>query len=295
VAALPYLEDLVFGAFTRLFFGIAPESDAAERLRALYPVIDFRNPAGASPRAIEAALQEIAGVVHRERARAQRPEPGEGPPPRAFLFELQRALPGALDDATVVRNLIYILHTGANDVIGLLHWVVKILSEHPAWIHRLRQEAAAAPAAAGDGEPLASRIVSECLRLEQSENVNRGAHADVPFGGFLIPKGWLVRVCVRESHRSPDVFPDPDRFDPDRFLGRRYTRAEYSPFGLPPRPCLGDHVTGVVARLFVTELAEYDCVVTSDGPREFSGFQHWAPSPAFRVRLVRRRDLDPAR
>ncbi len=295
VGALPYLDELVFRVFTRLFFGIAPESPDAERLRALYPVIDFRNPTGASPRAIETALQEITEVIRRQRARATRPARGEALP-RAFLFELQRELPDALDDVTVMRNLIYILHTGANDVIGLLHWVLKILSQHPAWVLRLRLEREAGRPAGGPGvESLASRIVSECLRLEQSENVNRGANADVRFGGYLIPKGWLVRVCVRESHRNPDVFPDPDRFDPDRFLARRYSRAEYSPFGLPPRPCLGDHVTRIVARAFVTELAEYDCEVMSDGPREFSGFQHWAPSPAFRTRLVRRAELDPAR
>jgi cytochrome P450 len=292
VSCLPYLEDLVYRAFTRLFFGIEPESDDAERLRALYPVIDFRNPTGASPRTIEATLEEITEVVRRQRRRAQMPAaPGE-PPCRAFLFELERELPEALDDVTVVRNLIYILHTGANDVIGLLHWVLKLLSENPSWARRLCD---ASPAGSDGTESLASRIVSECLRLEQSENVNRAAHADVHFAGFLIPKGWLVRVCVRESHRDPAVFPDPDRFDPDRFLGRRYARAEYSPFGLPPRPCLGDHVTRSVASLFVTELATYDCSVMSDGPRAFSGFRHWAPSPAFRVKLVRRAELDPVR
>ena len=288
-ASVPYLEDCVYRTFSRLFFGIDPESGDADRLRALYPVIDFRNPTGASPRTIETALEEISMVIRRQRARAAGPE---GPPCRAFLFELERELPAALDDVTVVRNLIYILHTGANDVVGLLHWVLKLLGERPAWVHRLRDEA---PAAAAGTESLAGRIVSECLRLEQSENVNRAAHADVHFAGFLIPRGWLVRVCVRESHRDPTVFPDPDRFDPDRFLGRRYGRAEYSPFGLPPRPCLGDHVTGAVARLFVAELATYDCTVTRDGPRAFSGFRHWAPSPDFRVKLARPAALAPVR
>lgn len=295
VAPTPHLEGLVFHVFARLFFGIAPDSPDAEGLRALYRMIDFRNLAGASDREIEEALKAITEVIRRQRSLAGMAERGGEPPPRAFLFELEREAPGALDDMTAVRNLIYIMHTGGNDVQGLLHWVLKILGEHPDWMLRLRRELATGNPAARDQDSLATRIVLECLRLEQSEHVFRTAAADIHFGGFLVPKRWQVRVCVQESHRDPAVFADPDRFDPDRFLGRRYTRAEYSPFGLPGKSCLGDHVTRAVARLFVTALAGYDCTVVSDGPPELTSFQHWGPNPAFRVTLAPRTELDPVR
>ena len=288
VAPVTHVEDLVFRAFVRFFMGVAPDSDAVPRLRVLYHVIDFRNPTGASDVAIVSALEEIEGVIRRQLAVWAAP-PGGETPPRAVLAELQRTAPACLDDTTVVRNLIYMLRTGANDVSGLLNWVLKILSDHPAWAARLRRELTeAGPEAARQPGSLANRIVLECLRLEQSEHLYRSATGDIRFGGYLIPKGWLVRLCIRESHRDPAVFADPDRFDPDRFLGRSYTREEYSPFGLHRHTCIGDHLTRTVARIFATELAAYDSTVVSDGPPEFGKWQHWTPSSAFRITLTPR-------
>ncbi len=106
------------------------------------------------------------------------------------------------------------------------------------------------------------------------------------FAGFVIPKGWMVRICVRESHRAPAVFDEPDTVDPDRFLRRGYTREEYAPFGLHRFTCLGEHLTRTVARVFACELVQgYDWTVVADGPPEFGSWQHWTPSTAFRITL----------
>ena len=75
------------------------------------------------------------------------------------------------------------------------------------------------PAAAPGELSLAARIIAETLRLEQSEYIVRVARRPLSVGGFRIPAGWLLRLCVRESHRDPTAFTDPDRFDPDRFPG----------------------------------------------------------------------------
>ena len=55
-------------------------------------------------------------------------------------------------------------------------------------------------------------------QLAQSEYLFRRANNAIQFRGVVIPAGWLVRVCIREIHRDPAVFTNPDRFDPDRFL-----------------------------------------------------------------------------
>ena len=63
-----------------------------------------------------------------------------------------------------------------------------------------------------------TRIVMETLRLEQSEYLYRETTRDIEHKGVVIPRGWLVRLCVRESHQDPAIFANPDVFDPDRFL-----------------------------------------------------------------------------
>ena len=136
-------------------------------------------------------------------------------------------------------------------------------------------------------DDLAMRIVQETLRLEQSESRYRRATADLELDGFRIPKGWLVRMCIRESHRDPRVFADPLRFDPERFANRTLTRAEYAPFGNFRLACIGEDVTKRVAARFARELAcGFDWTVTKDSPPRINNWGHNAPSAALSLRMT---------
>jgi cytochrome P450 len=137
-------------------------------------------------------------------------------------------------------------------------------------------------------------MVRETLRLDQSEFLLRRVKRPIRWGGFAIPAGWFVRVCVQESHRSAEAFDDPERFDPDRFL-HPPDRARYSPFGVYRRLCPGEHLSRAIGAHVMVELARgYDLEIVGNGPPEFSGF-HWRPSPRFRVRLVARSSGDTDR
>jgi cytochrome P450 len=97
-----------------------------------------------------------------------------------------------------------------------------------------------------------------------------------------------VRTCVREIHRDPANFPDPERFDPDRFL-ERVGRERYSPFGIDQRSCLGEQLTRTAARVFALEVARgLDLTTRRDGPIEMSLERHWSPSSRWRLELRRR-------
>ena len=170
----------------------------------------------------------------------------------------------------------FLLRTASSDVTGLLHWIVKELAENPVWIERLRAEG-------DDGLP--SRIVLETLRLHQSEYIHRRVLDPITQDGFVVPAGWNVRLCVHEAHRDPEVFPDPETFDPDRFLGRRYSSHEYQPFGRLGHRCLGAGTTQSLAGVLVSQLAGYDLEVVRDGPAVFDKY-HWRPSRRFRMRLT---------
>jgi cytochrome P450 len=92
---------------------------------------------------------------------------------------------------------------------------------------------------------------------------------------------------MRETHRDPAVFPEPDRFRPQRFLERRYSADEYAPFGLGEHQCIAGSLVVSVAAAFVEELVgRYAWSVIADGPRQYQpGRFHWEPSPGFAIRL----------
>ncbi len=277
-----HIQRAMFTNWVRLFFGVEPGSPARDRLKTLYRTLDIRNPRHASDRAIRAAMAEIVALVRAEHAAGPH-DPGAT---RSALAALERTRTGALDDAMLVGNLVYLAHTSWADVSGLLGWVFRMLTEHDAWAERLRTTTER-----GDGESattLATRIVMETLRLEQSEHLYRIARRDLCWGDRVIPRGWLVRLCIRESHQDPQVFADARRFDPDRFLERTYTRREYSPFGGGLRhACIGEGLTRLVAAAFAEELAlGFRWRTVADGPYEYSAWRHWRPSSAWRVHLT---------
>lgn len=275
---------MMFAAWAELFYGIDDAHPDFVRLKQLFRVIDSRKARWSSRRRVGPALAEIERILN-TRAKTLVPSQAASAdtlatdvtPPSCFLAALARSDPAALSDRTILGNLIYIMQITWGDVTGLLLWVFKMLSDHPEWRERLARE---------PSKDLATRIVLETLRLEQSESRYRRAVADLELDGFRIPKGWLVRMCIRESHRDEKVFPDPLVFDPERFCGRAFTRGEYAPFGAFRLACIGEDVTKAVAGSFALELARgFDWEVVEDGPARISSWVHNAPHPRLSVAM----------
>ena len=273
---------MMFAAWAELFYGIDAAHPDFARLKQLFRVIDARKARWSSRRRVGSALAEIEAILD---ARAKTLVPARADdslvsPPSCFLAALARSDPAALKDRTILGNLVYIMQITWGDVTGLLLWVFKMLSDNPEWKERLAKE---------PSRDLATRIVLETLRLEQSESRYRRTTSDLTLDGFRIPKGWLVRMCIRESHRDETVFPDARVFDPDRFCGRAFTRGEYAPFGAFRLACIGEDITKAVAGTFALELAcGFDWRVVEDGPARISSWVHNAPSPRLSVAMTAR-------
>lgn len=62
---------------------------------------------------------------------------------------------------------------------------------------------------------------------------------DTPVGDYKIRAGNFVAPCIYLAHRRPDLWPDPEVFNPDRFVGRRTDPYAFFPFGGGTRHCLG--------------------------------------------------------
>jgi cytochrome P450 len=122
-------------------------------------------------------------------------------------------------------------------------------------------------------------VIKETLRLHQSEYLYRRVVKPFEFEGYEVPKGWLVRICVRESHRDPKVFVEPERFNPDRFLEISGNR--YSPFGMLEHSCNGVPLVHLISRSILEELRQHgNLELTKKSPpvRAFRHWSHWRPS-----------------
>ena len=147
---------------------------------------ELRNPSRASDKTIRQALEEITAILQRQLRKFAQLEQQHHTVPPCFLAQL-RSQPEAAVDATVLGNMIYLLHVTWGDVAGLLHWLLKMLSDHPDWVIRMRETTATEVDELEDGNDLGTRIVMETLRLEQSEHLYRTVLQDIHFAGFVIP------------------------------------------------------------------------------------------------------------
>ena len=266
-----------------MFFGIQPGDPRVARLNALYDILEPLDAWRQPRRRIQRAIDEIVELFSRDQAAEADADADD-----TFVAAARRAHPDSANDPTLTKNLVYLLQTSASDVSALMTWVLWMLGRHRQ--ERARIGAADLSGNADERTGMAKRFVFETLRLAQSEYIMRRASDTFTWRGFTIARGTRVRICIRESHRDPDVFDSPDDFEPDRWLNAARVHEKFSPFGAVTSRsrCLGEGLTLTFGRLFVEEVTSgYDMRVLSDGPIEFSGV-HWRPSTKFRIALSAR-------
>ncbi len=63
----------------------------------------------------------------------------------------------------------------------------------------------------------------------------------IALGPWTFPKGWTLMPCMYLIHNDPEVFPEPERFRPERFLAPESVSTRvWLPFGAGPRHCIGN-------------------------------------------------------
>ena len=141
-----------------------------------------------------------------------------------------------------------------------------LLSTHPDVERKLHAELSAVlagrrPSAADvKALPYTERVLKESMRLfPPAWTTGREALEAVDVGGYRIPKGAQILVSQWVVHRDPRWFPNPEGFDPDRWLPERakdLPRFAYFPFGGGPRVCIGNHFAMMEATLLLAVIAQ---------------------------------------
>ena len=141
----------------------------------------------------------------------------------------------SMSDVEMRDELLTLLVAGHETTATSLAWAVERLARHPQKLERLRAEAAD-----GDSEAYLTATIQETLRLRPVISiVIRRLTEPVEIAGYELPAGVSVTPCVYLVHRNPEVYPEPDRFLPERFLDNPPGTYTWIPFGGGVRRCLG--------------------------------------------------------
>ena len=167
-----------------------------------------------------------------------------------------------------LRDEVITLFTAGHETTGLaLSYAFFLLSQHPQAAATLQAELRSVlgperrPPTFADVPALrfCEAVVSETLRLyPPAWIVGREAAVDTTLAGVAIPRGSQVWMSQWVVHRDPALFPDPDKFRPERWLDglqKRLPRFAYFPFGGGPRLCIGSSFAMVEATLVLATLA----------------------------------------
>ncbi|MFL5898916.1 MAG: cytochrome P450 [Solirubrobacterales bacterium] len=139
-----------------------------------------------------------------------------------------------MSDAEIRDELLTLLVAGHETTATALSWAMERLTRHPEKLERLRAEVEA-----GEDAYLTA-TVQETLRLRPViVVVIRKLTEPVELGGYELPDGARVVPSIHLVHRDPRIYPEPERFLPERFLDEAPGTYTWIPFGGGVRRCLG--------------------------------------------------------
>lgn len=162
-------------------------------------------------------------------------------------------------------QLVLLLLAGRKNVANALTWAFHLLGRNPESAAAVAAEVRDASACVAPGHDRWKRlryvaaVQKEVLRLYPTAwLIARYCLEDDMLGEYRIPAGSTVFISPYVIHRRPDLWPEPERFDPARFLGEsRSTPFDgYLPFGVGPRTCIGAALTELIMRVAIAMLTE---------------------------------------
>jgi cytochrome P450 family 138 len=189
-------------------------------------------------------------------------------------------------------ELVALLAAGHETTASTLAWAFERLRRHPEITAALVSEAH------GDDNELRQATILEVQRVRTVIDF-AGRHVAAPefaLGEYRIPHGSSIMVSIRQLHANQEAFPDPDRFDPYRFVGNRVPTFAWVPFGGGTRRCVGaafantemDVVLRTVLRHFTLDST------TDSGEKAHSRGVAFTPKKGGRIVVQRRRGDVPS-
>lgn len=170
-----------------------------------------------------------------------------------------------LSDEEICDQIVAVTMAGSETAATAMTWMFYELARSPDARHRVASEIGEVlgdqAVTFGDVEslPYCRRVLQEVLRLRQPIMViSRRATTSVRIGGGHLKPGTELFYSPYAVFRDPRYFPDPLRFDPDRWLrapAASLPRGTYTPFGGGPRHCIGEQFAWAMMTVVLVEIS----------------------------------------
>lgn len=260
---LPYLQMALRGSLVELAHRLPGRASAlslalAEQLNG--PLLLW----GEHDRRMKAAVallhERVQRMIDERRASGQLQEDLLG----RLLSAQDEGQKAPMTDTQVRDEVLTLFLAGHETTASSLAWALYLLARHPEIYRQVRAEADAltAPPRYEDLPRLAltQRVFKETIRLYPPlPAFNRDTKTELTVCGYTLPPGTVVLICPYATHHRADLWPQPERFDPDRFTpageaGR--SRYAYLPFSAGPRTCIGNHFALMEGALVLATLLQ---------------------------------------
>lgn len=203
----------------------------------------------------------------------------------------------AMTDEELRDELMTLLLLGHETTASALAWAFYWVHKERSVLERLRQELEPL----GDDPnpdrlaqlPYLTAVCKESLRIYPIALISqpRTVKEALEIGGYALNPGTIVIPCIYLAHRRAQTYPQPEQFQPDRFLHQKFSPSEFLPFGGGLRSCIGAAFSLYEMKLVLaTILSCYELVATTQGPvkPERRGIT-FVPSSNFRLSAIARR------
>ena len=152
----------------------------------------------------------------------------------SLLLEARHDDGTPMSDEELRDELVTVLGAGHETTATGLAWAMERLLRTPEALERLRGSIAA-----GEDDYLDATIKETLRARPVIVDVARKLTAPLSIGGYELPAGTYVLPAIAALHYREDLFPEPDRFRPERFLGGKADNYAWIPFGGGVRRCIG--------------------------------------------------------
>jgi len=296
----PAIKDLTLSLASKIFIGESLSNEAGKVNTAFVDVVDASMAIVRYPvlgNKYQKGLQGRAFLEHYFGSRVEGKQQSSDTDMFAEISRAQSDDGEGFSKQDIIDHIIFLMMAAHDTTTSSLSSVCFALAKNPQWQDKIRAEITAhgSNTLAYSEMPefdAAGLVLKEALRLYPPlPTIPRAAIKDCEFDGFQIKKGDQVFVCPYFTHRIPEIWSEPEKFDPERFNKQRAEDKNHKhawiPFGGGAHKCLGIKFAELQVKLILFHLLKnYQISVQASYEMPYSPAPIGKPSDLLPLRLT---------